>query len=363
LIRAAAALGATAVVLGIPAGASAGIFGTNPINISGGGHANGESGSPTISGDNRKTRYAAFYSDASNLVGGDTNGKRDIFLWSRPRGHKGLSLPRGSGSLKRVSVSNSGNQANGDSFNPSLDGSITSTPHCVAFQSQATNLAAGDRDDTADVFVRDLRSRKTYLVSRGIAGAANDPSIDGRCERVAFVAGNRILVAPAHGGKARQFGIGRTPNFSRDGSALTWVQGLPGNVMIRRNGRKSVVGAGDNPTVTDNEGGQWAVSYEDGGRVVVRVLKGSGGPKRTMRVAGGGSGNGGITVYGSRRGIVTFFNGADLFYFNEHSGNSDDLAHMDDDIVEVATSARANFVAFSSGGNVFFKHLVDGEKI
>jgi hypothetical protein len=361
LIRAAAALGAVAVVLGIPAGASAGIFGTNPINISGAGHANGESGSPAISGDNRKTRYVAFYSDASNLVRGDSNGKRDIFLWSRPKGRKGLTLPHGSGSLKRVSVSNSGAQANGDSFNPSLDGSVNSSPHCVAFQSQATNLAAGDRDDTADIFVRDLRSRKTYLVSRGISGAASDPSIDGRCERVAFVAGNRILVAPAHGGRARQFGIGRTPNFSRDGSALTWAQGS--QVMIRRNGRKSVVGPGQNPTVTDNEGGQWAVSFDSGGRVVVRILKGSGGPKRTIRVAGGGSQNGGITVYGSRRGIVTFFNGGDVFYFNEHSGNSDDLAHMDDQVDEMVTSARANFVAFSSGGNVFFKHLIDGEKI
>ena len=361
MIRAAAALGATAIVLGVPAGASAGIFGTNPINISGGGHADGESGSPAISGDNRKTRYVAFYSDASNLVGGDSNAKRDIFLWSRPRGRQGLTLPRGSGSLKRVSVSNNGNQANGDSFNPSLDGSVTSVPHCVAFQSQATNLAAGDRDATADIYVRDLRSRKTFLVSRGITGAASDPSIDGRCERVAFVAGNRILVAPVHGGKARQFGIGRTPNFSRDGSALTWAQGS--QVMIQRNGRKSVVGPGENPTVTDNEGGQWAVSFENGGRVMVRVLNGSGGPKRTIRVAGGGSQNGGITVYGSRRGIVTFFNGGDVFYFNEHSGNSDDLAHMDDDVIEMVTSARANFVAFSSGGNVFFKHLIDGERI
>jgi hypothetical protein len=115
--------------------------------------------------------------------------------------------------------------------------------------------------------------------------------------------------------------------------------------------------------VTDNEGGQWAVSFESGRRVVVRVVKASGGPKRTIRVAGSGSSNGGITVYGSRRGIVTFFSGGDVYYFNEHSGNSDDLAHMDDDVVEMATSARANFVAFSSGGNVFFKHLVDGEKI
>jgi hypothetical protein len=350
------------VAMAAPASASAGIFGTNPINIShtpSGGVANGESGAPAISGDNRKTRYVAFYSDASDLVHGDSNGKRDIFLWSRPHGRKGLTLPHGSGTVKRISISSSGKQANGDSFRPSVDGSVNSVPHCVAFESLASNLAAGDRDTIADIFVRDLRTQTTYLVSRGIGVAASDPSIDGSCERVAFVAGNRILVAPAHGGKAHQFGIGRTPNFSRDGSALTWAQGA--NVMIRRNGRKSVVGPGSAPTVTDDEGGQWAVSYQTGDRVVARVLKGTGGPRRTMHVGYGA--NGGITVYGSRRGIVTYFDGSDLYYFNEHSGNSDDLAHMDDDIIATATSARANFVAFSSGGNVYFKHLVDGEAL
>jgi hypothetical protein len=343
--------------LAAPASASAGIFGTNPINIAQG--ANGDSGSPSISGDDRKTRYVAFYSDASNLVRGDTNGMRDIFVWSRPRGRKGLSLPRGSGSLQRVSVTSGGGQANGNSFNPSIDGSVTTAPHCVAFQSEASNLAAGDRDNTADVFLRDLRTRKTVLVSRNTPGAASDPAIDGRCKQVAFVSGNRIMVAPAHGGRPHQVGIGRSPNFSRDGSALTWVQGH--NVMLRRFGKKSVVGPGDNPTVTDHEAGQWAVSYQTGGRVQVRVFKGSGGPRKTIRVGGGR--NGGITVYGSRRGIVTYFSGGDYFYFNEHSGNSDDLAHMRDPIDEAVTSARANFVAFSSGGGVYFKHLRDGEAI
>jgi hypothetical protein len=36
---------------------------------------------------------------------------------------------------------------------------------------------------------------------------------------------------------------------------------------------------------------------------------------------------------------------------------------MGSEIVEAVTSARANFVAFSSGGSVWFKALVDGERI
>ena len=56
------------------------MFGTYPLDISvgpNGAPANGSSSAPAVSGDNRKTRLAAFQSDASNLVAGDTNGATD----------------------------------------------------------------------------------------------------------------------------------------------------------------------------------------------------------------------------------------------------------------------------------------------
>src|SRR5436189_5150714 len=137
------------------------MFGTYPLNISvapNGAPANASSSAPAISGDNRKTRLAAFQSDASNLVGGDANGASDVFVWFRPKGGQGLSLPKGSGSLERVSVASNGAEANGPSRNPSLDGSVTKLPHCVAFESDASNLASGDPDTVTDVFVRDLRA-------------------------------------------------------------------------------------------------------------------------------------------------------------------------------------------------------------
>lgn len=49
--------------------------------------------------------------------------------------------------------------------------------------------------------------------------------------------------------------------------------------MIRSVVALGATAVGPMPTVTDNEGGQWAVSFENGGRVVVRVLKGSGGQR------------------------------------------------------------------------------------
>ena len=425
----------TVLALALPAAASAGgIFGTYPLNISvapNGAPGNGASSAPAVSGDNRKTRYAAFQSDATNLVGGDTNGVTDIFLWSRPKGHAGLSLPKGSGSLQRVSVGAGGAQANGASRNPSLDGSVAKTAHCVAFESDASNLAAGDGDAVTDVFVRDLRAGKTFLVSRGIGAPATDPSLAGDCSKVAFVAAGKVLVAGVKAGKAKSLGAGSNPDFALDGRAIAWQSGS--NVMFIRDGKKSVVGPGANPTVTDGERlhnitkPRWGVSFDSPAKLAsrdsnpgvdtyLRVFGPTGGAQRTDLISYANPGvhfdgrgdnyNGGITAYGTTRGIVTFVhtegNATDAYYWNQHSGNSDDTAHAAalpgvPGISQMVTSARANFIAFTSaftsdmsrpfgglGGRrgipnlpgaggldalfapasqVYFKMLVDGEAI
>jgi Tol biopolymer transport system component len=59
----------------------------------------------------------------------------------------------------------------------SYDAAISRDGRFVAFVSQATNLARGDRNRSADVFVRDLHTRTTTLVSRRAdGGTANGPS-------------------------------------------------------------------------------------------------------------------------------------------------------------------------------------------
>ena len=45
---------------------------------SAGNQANSDSDNPSISADGR---FVAFYSDASNIVPGDTNNRDDIFVW------------------------------------------------------------------------------------------------------------------------------------------------------------------------------------------------------------------------------------------------------------------------------------------
>ena len=96
---------------------------------------NAYSSNPSISGDGR---YIAFYSDATNLVPGDTNVKGDIFVrdtWSN--------------TTTRVSVSSNGEQADDASSSPctSLNGQH------IAFISFATNLVTGDTNGVADAFV------------------------------------------------------------------------------------------------------------------------------------------------------------------------------------------------------------------
>jgi len=114
---------------------------------SSGGQANGASSGAYISADGR---YVAFYSEATNLVSGDTNHKNDIFV------HDMLT-----GTTKRVSVRASSTQANSDSFLPVL----SANGRYVAFFSYASNLVSGDTNKRADVFVRDLTTKVTSRVS------------------------------------------------------------------------------------------------------------------------------------------------------------------------------------------------------
>src|SRR5258706_556263 len=94
-------------------------------------------------------RYVAFQSVASNLVPGDTNGKRDIFVHDRQ-----------TGTTVRVNVDSSGLQANQDSDAPS----ISADGRYVAFESLADNLVAGDSDVASDVFVHDVLTGITERV-------------------------------------------------------------------------------------------------------------------------------------------------------------------------------------------------------
>ena len=151
---------------------------TRRVSVSSSGtQGNGSSGGPEVSADGR---YVVFTSIASNLVPGDTNGLNDVFIRDLVEG-----------TTRRVSVSNGGAQANEDSSLPSISG------RHVAFQSDASNLVAGDTNGIRDVFVRDLINGTTIRVSVSNTGAqsnqsSDDPAIGGNT--VAFTSRATNLV-------------------------------------------------------------------------------------------------------------------------------------------------------------------------
>jgi Tol biopolymer transport system component len=85
-------------------------------------------------------RYVAYATDATDIVPGDLNGARDIVLYDRL-----------SGAANRLSLGNSGAEADGDSSHPSIsdDGTL------VAYESNASNLVPGDSNRATDIFLRD----------------------------------------------------------------------------------------------------------------------------------------------------------------------------------------------------------------
>jgi Ca2+-binding RTX toxin-like protein len=147
---------------------------TNRVSLSEmGSEGNAGSFTPAISANGR---FVAFESAASNLVGGDGNNSRDIFV-------RDLSA----NTTVLVSVSATGGRSNGDSKRPSL----SADGRFIAFSSEASNLVPGDTNNRSDIFVRDLQ---TNIITRVSGDAAGDiangisllPALSNNGKRVAF---------------------------------------------------------------------------------------------------------------------------------------------------------------------------------
>lgn len=113
------------------------------------GGGNGNSINPVISSNGQ---FIAFESPANNLVPDDTNGLYDVFVRDLVAGTTVL-----------VSVSTNAGVGDGPSRFPVM----TPDGRWVAFESTATNLAAGDVNGIKDVFLRDLQTGTTLRVSDG----------------------------------------------------------------------------------------------------------------------------------------------------------------------------------------------------
>src|SRR6266516_619106 len=138
----------------------------------------------------------AFDSEATNLVGGDTNGALDVFV-----------RDRASGRTERVSVSSKGKQGDSGSAGPMLSGD----GRFVTFSSGAANLVSGDTNGRSDIFVHDRLTGAIERVSVDSHGdpaqgfVAASPAISGDGRFVAFASSASNLVKRDTNGKTDVF--------------------------------------------------------------------------------------------------------------------------------------------------------------
>jgi Tol biopolymer transport system component len=157
-----------------------------------GAQGNEGSGEPSLSADGR---FVAFASNATNLVGGDTNGYADVFVHDCQTGETG-----------RVSIASDGTQGNDGSAGPSL----SATGRFVAFYSMAYNLVSNDANFTFDVFVHDRQTGETSFASvssdgKKANGASIVQSISTTGRYVAFASGASNLVSGDSNGEKDVF--------------------------------------------------------------------------------------------------------------------------------------------------------------
>src|SRR5204863_349490 len=189
----------TLVLLTALWGRSAGAQTTERVSVASDGTTEGNDASlgSALSADGR---FVAFDSAATDLVAGDTNGVADVLVHDRQ-----------TGTTERVSVaSGGGTQGNGNSGGFFSFPALSADGRLVAFQSDATNLVAGDTNGTTDVFVHDRQTGTTERVSVASGGTEGNGfsaglalSADGRF--VAFHSTATNLVAGDTNGKTDVF--------------------------------------------------------------------------------------------------------------------------------------------------------------
>jgi hypothetical protein len=152
-----------------------------------GANADADCGLPTMSADGQ---VVVFESKAANLVPGDNNGKKDVFLWRAK-----------TGTVELVSVPSAGGIANGESY----DATVSGNGNLVVFTSDAVNMSSIPKGKSLyNIFLRDVVNGKTEMLSvdptmkTGGNGVKGSISYDGN--RVTFCSPSNTLAANDNNG-------------------------------------------------------------------------------------------------------------------------------------------------------------------
>jgi len=148
---------------------------------------NGNCAEPSISADGRTV---VFESSANNLVTGDNNNFKDIFMWRAA-----------TNSIELISKSINSGSADAECF----DASVSGNGNFVVFTSSSSNLASVPKGrSVANIFLRDVSGNKTEMISvdplrkEGGNGYKSSISFDG--SRISFCSPSNTLVTNDNNG-------------------------------------------------------------------------------------------------------------------------------------------------------------------
>ena len=231
-----------------------------------GGIPNGPSTNAVISGDRRYSRLIAFESTASDIVQGDTNGRKDVFVVVRGGRYSNVGEEWRAGSTQLVSRGPKGVPANGDSWGAAVDGDFDNgQANCVAFLSNASNLVKGDTNGKVDAFlVKGGGAPRRVSLPGNRQSTADTTAVDvsGDCTRTAFLIDGRLYVRSSRTKKLKHSKPAANPAFA-EGRTSDIVFDAPEGVFLARAGgyRPGLVAGGARNPVFNNIKRQ-TVAYE-----------------------------------------------------------------------------------------------------
>src|SRR5437868_10844292 len=169
------------------------------VNLAGNGGGDGDSTEPDISADGR---YVSFVSIASNLVNNDTNGQADVFIRDVTAGVTSMVSVDASGAPSSLFLVQSLNAL------ASGNARISASGRRIVFESIAPNLVASDTNGIRDIFLRDLDSATTLLLTPGSSVANESPTnyFHGSFRPVMTPDGSRVAFISTATNDAPRFG-------------------------------------------------------------------------------------------------------------------------------------------------------------
>jgi Ca2+-binding RTX toxin-like protein len=285
-------------------------------------------------------RFVAFDSDASNIVPGDTNSDRDIFVRDTL-----------TNTTTRVSVDSAGNQRNIGSYSPS----ISADGRFVAFYSDSSNTVAGDTNRT-DIFVRDTLTNTTTRVSVDSAGnpgnsSSDSPSISADGRFIAFDSKSSNLVP------------GDTNNdhdiFVADiSSTRNVINGTPGNDNLSGTSGNDIINGSEGDDVLTGLRASDVLNGGDGNDILSGgkgsdTLNGGlgndnlvGGAGNDLFVLGAGLGVDTISDFGNGQDTIQLINGLTFGQLSISSGTNGTLIRLasSGEVLASLTGVEPNFI-------------------